>query len=39
MIGNKARRRENKMEREQDRERKIWGERENNTVVRENGMG
>jgi hypothetical protein len=26
-------------EREKDRERKIWGERERNTTVRENGMG
>ncbi len=26
-------------EREKDRERKIWEERERNTTVRENGMG
>jgi hypothetical protein len=26
-------------DREEDRERKIWGERERNTVVRENGVG
>jgi len=37
MIGNKARRRESKTERE--REREIWGERESNMAVRENGLG
>ena len=26
-------------EREKDQERKIWGERERNTTVRENGVG
>jgi hypothetical protein len=26
-------------EREKDRERKIWGERERNTMVRENSVG
>jgi hypothetical protein len=26
-------------DREEDRERKIWGERERNTLVRENGVG
>jgi hypothetical protein len=26
-------------EREKDQERKIWGERERNTMVRENGVG
>ncbi len=26
-------------EREKDRERKIWGERERNTMARENGVG
>ncbi len=26
-------------EQEKDRERKIWGERERDTMVRENGMG
>jgi hypothetical protein len=32
-MGNKARRRE------RDGERKIWGKRESNTTVRENGVG
>ncbi len=34
-MGNHARQRE----RERDGERKIWGEGESNTAVRENGMG
>jgi hypothetical protein len=34
-MGNKARERE----RETEREREVWGERERNTVERENGMG
>jgi|APCry1669189844_1035258.scaffolds.fasta_scaffold209062_1 hypothetical protein len=33
MTGNKARRRESETERD------IWGERESNTAVRENGVG
>ena len=34
MTGNKARRRESRQ-----RKREIWGERESNTAVGENGMG